>query len=113
MSQKVKSVRDIDQEIGNRLRQYRQLRGLSQTGLGEKLSRPITFQQIQKYEKGSNRVSVSTLIDLCKILDCHPNDIIGSYFEGSGTLNADLIQRMQKYEATMRDIQTIINKAGQ
>lgn len=49
----------IDIHVGNRLRARRLVLGLSQEKLGERLG--ITFQQIQKYEKGTNRVSASKL----------------------------------------------------
>jgi transcriptional regulator with XRE-family HTH domain len=41
--------------------------GISQTALGERIG--LTFQQVQKYEKGSNRVSSSRLFDLSRVLD--------------------------------------------
>jgi transcriptional regulator with XRE-family HTH domain len=49
----------IDIEVGKRIRVYRQQAGLSQTQLGDALK--LTFQQIQKYEKGVNRVAPSRL----------------------------------------------------
>ena len=102
----------IDVEIGARIRAMRTLRGISQTALGEALPAQITFQQIQKYEKGSNRIAASTLIEICKILQCHPNDIIGTYFEEApSTSNADLMMRMKKYENTMRDIRAALTRA--
>lgn len=57
----------IDIHVGSRLRMYRMLRGLSQGKLGEALG--LTFQQIQKYEKGLNRVGASRLWDICQVLD--------------------------------------------
>ncbi len=58
---------DRDRIIGLRVKTYRDIKGLSQTDLGEKIG--VTFQQIQKYENGKNKVSVSRLIDMCKVLD--------------------------------------------
>lgn len=49
----------IDVHVGNRIRMRRQIAGMSQEKLGELLG--ITFQQVQKYEKGSNRISASRL----------------------------------------------------
>lgn len=59
--------KNIDAHIGARLRLRRLMLGMSQELLGECLS--ITFQQVQKYEKGSNRISASTLYYLARILD--------------------------------------------
>ena len=56
----------IDRHVGNRVRMRRLLIGMSQEKLGELLG--ITFQQVQKYEKGSNRVSASRLYYLAQIL---------------------------------------------
>ena len=58
---------DRDRIIGLRVKAYRDIKGMSQTELGEAVG--VTFQQIQKYESGKNKVSVSRLIDMCKILD--------------------------------------------
>ncbi|MBY3157242.1 helix-turn-helix transcriptional regulator [Rhizobium laguerreae] len=57
--------RDIDVLVGQNIRTLRNLNGMSQTSLGEKLG--ITFQQVQKYEKGANRVSASSLYEMAKI----------------------------------------------
>lgn len=56
----------VDVHVGVRIRLRRTLLGLSQTALAEKMG--ITFQQVQKYERGANRVSSSRLFDLCRIL---------------------------------------------
>jgi transcriptional regulator with XRE-family HTH domain len=56
----------IDVHVGNRIRVRRQLIGMSQEKLGELLG--ITFQQVQKYEKGSNRISASRLYYAAKTL---------------------------------------------
>ena len=56
----------IDVHVGSRLRMRRQLVSMSQEKLGELLG--ITFQQVQKYEKGSNRISASRLFYAAKIL---------------------------------------------
>lgn len=56
----------IDVHVGSRIRMRRQLISMSQEKLGELLG--ITFQQVQKYEKGSNRISASRLFYAAKIL---------------------------------------------
>ena len=56
----------IDVHVGNRIRMRRQFTGMSQEKLGELLG--ITFQQVQKYEKGTNRISASRLYYASKIL---------------------------------------------
>ena len=56
----------IDKHVGSRVRMRRMLAGVSQEKLGEALG--LTFQQVQKYEKGSNRISASRLYYTAKIL---------------------------------------------
>lgn len=63
----MKMPNPIDVHVGSRLRMRRMLVGMSQEKLGESLD--LTFQQIQKYEKGSNRISASRLYDMSRILD--------------------------------------------
>lgn len=57
----------IDVHVGRRVRLRRTLLGMSQEQLGDSLN--ITFQQVQKYERGSNRISSSRLWDISQILD--------------------------------------------
>ena len=57
----------IDGHVGSRVRQRRMLLGMSQEMLGKSLG--ITFQQIQKYERGSNRISASRLFRLSQVLN--------------------------------------------
>ncbi len=57
---------NIDVEIGKKIKELRLIRGMSQSDLGRRIG--ITFQQIQKYEKGTNRVLVSRLCDLAEAL---------------------------------------------
>jgi len=62
-----KSPHPVDVFVGRRLRMARLEKGLSQESVAGDLG--LTFQQLQKYEKGSNRISASRLAQLSKILD--------------------------------------------
>lgn len=66
----------IDVHVGERLRQRRTLLGLTQVRIAELTG--LTFQQIQKYERGANRISSSRLYDLARVLDVS----IPYFFEG-------------------------------
>lgn len=57
----------VDVHVGTRIRLRRTLLGLSQEKLGEAIG--LTFQQVQKYERGANRVGSSRLFDLSRVLD--------------------------------------------
>lgn len=76
-----KAPNPIDKFVGGRVRMQRLLAGLSQERLGDQLG--ITFQQIQKYEKGSNRISASRLQQLSRILGVD----VAFFFEGAPLSN--------------------------
>lgn len=57
----------VDVYVGSRIRLRRTLLGMSQERLGTALG--LTFQQVQKYERGANRVGASRLYDLARVLD--------------------------------------------
>jgi len=61
-----RTATDIDAHVGARIRLRRMLIGLSQERLGEALG--VTFQQIQKYERGANRISASKLYEVSRVL---------------------------------------------
>jgi transcriptional regulator with XRE-family HTH domain len=64
----------LDVALGLRIRQRRKVLGISQSSLGDAIG--LTFQQIQKYERGFNRVSFSRLVDIAHALDCRVIDLI-------------------------------------
>jgi transcriptional regulator with XRE-family HTH domain len=66
----------IDKHVGSRVRMRRMLLGMSQEKLGEALG--LTFQQVQKYEKGTNRIGASRLQQISKTLNVPPS----YFFEG-------------------------------
>jgi transcriptional regulator with XRE-family HTH domain len=57
----------IDVQVGSRVRLRRNMLGLSQERLGEAIG--LTFQQVQKYERGANRIGASRLHELSRVLD--------------------------------------------
>jgi transcriptional regulator with XRE-family HTH domain len=81
---KIKSPDPVDVHVGRRTKMRRMMLNLSQSDLGEKSG--ITFQQIQKYEKGVNRVSASRLQEFAKCLDVP----VSFFFEGLPSNGAKL-----------------------
>jgi transcriptional regulator with XRE-family HTH domain len=73
----VTRVNPIDKHVGGRLRMRRLMLDMSQTAIGDALG--LTFQQVQKYEKGANRISASRLQQLCQILQVP----VAFFFEGA------------------------------
>ncbi|MGH6829415.1 MAG: helix-turn-helix domain-containing protein [Rhizomicrobium sp.] len=73
-----KKANPIDAMVGNRVRIRRMLVGMSQERLGDLLG--LTFQQVQKYEKGINRIGAGRLFEIARILDVP----IEFFYEGAG-----------------------------
>lgn len=64
----------VDVAVGANIRQRRRALKISQEALAEAID--VTFQQVQKYERGANRVSASCLYEICRTLKCHPSDLM-------------------------------------
>jgi transcriptional regulator with XRE-family HTH domain len=73
---KIDSPSVVDTHVGARVRLRRTLLGMSQEKLGNAIG--LTFQQIQKYERGANRIGASRLFDIARVLDVP----IQFFFEG-------------------------------
>ena len=71
MDQSVRAPNPVDVHVGTRVRLRRTLLGMTQTGLGQAIG--LTFQQVQKYERGVNRIGSSRLYDLARVLDVPVN----------------------------------------
>jgi len=69
----------VDMRVGRRVRELRAAQGLSQGTLADKLG--VSFQQVQKYEKGTNRMGASRLSDIAKVLGVDIADL----FQEEGT----------------------------
>ena len=72
-----KNPNPVDRYVGGRVRMRRMMLGMSQEKLGNGLS--LTFQQVQKYEKGTNRISASGLQQIAHILQVH----VTFFFDGA------------------------------
>ena len=67
----------VDIYVGSKVKSRRLILGLSQEELAKSIG--LTFQQVQKYERGTNRISVSRLVDICKVLKVQTD----YFFDGS------------------------------
>jgi transcriptional regulator with XRE-family HTH domain len=72
-----KRVEQVDKVVGQNIRIFRTAKGMSQTELGDAIG--VTFQQVQKYESGANRVSSSRLSMIAKTL----NTPVSTFFDNS------------------------------
>jgi len=75
-----KTPNPIDRHVGARVRMRRLMVGLSQSKLADALE--VTFQQVQKYEKGANRIGASRLQQLARVLSVPPS----FFFDGAPTV---------------------------
>lgn len=96
MNQELSPAEELDRGIGARVRHIRKLRGMTQTQLGESLG--VTFQQIQKYERGANRISTSALILLARALDVSPGALLGVDGAARATPDLSLLSEDGAYE---------------
>lgn len=87
----------VDVLVGNRIRQRRALLGMSQTSLGKAVG--LTFQQIQKYERGDNRASASRLYEFANVLD-----VPVSFFFESAVEAEEPRKRGRRKEAIGEDV---------
>ncbi|MBA9070171.1 transcriptional regulator with XRE-family HTH domain [Methylobacterium sp. RAS18] len=71
-----KQVTQQDRAVGERIQVLRKSKGLTQTALGKAIG--VTFQQIQKYENGMNRVGASRLSDIARVLEVR----VSSFYDG-------------------------------
>ena len=93
----------IDVHVGARIRLRRTLLGMSQERLGEALG--LTFQQVQKYERGVNRVGASRLFDLSRVLDVPisfffddmPDSLSGSFGGQSGRRSSSFTDQTEGF----------------
>ena len=95
-----KTPHPIDTHVGKRVRLCRMLKGMSQEELGKCVG--VTFQQVQKYEKGSNRVGASRLYDFAKILSVD----VADFFIGAGrssSSDVNMIDGMKGYSNSSVD----------
>ena len=72
-----KGVRPVDEHVGARIRLGRNMLGISQTEISNRIG--VSYQQVQKYEKGLNRIGSSRLLQICDVLQVTP----GWLFEGA------------------------------
>ena len=81
----------VDVHVGKRVRLRRTLLGMSQEQLGASLN--ITFQQVQKYERGANRISASRLWDISQILDVQISYFFGDMTDDTMRLSPRRVSR--------------------
>ena len=77
----------LDVQVSHRVRAQRLARGMSQEALGKALG--VTFQQVQKYEKGTNRMSVGRLMHIAEVLNVSVYSLLGEEGGAKGSTDGD------------------------
>jgi len=85
-----KAPNPVDKHVGSRVRMRRMMLGMSQEKLGNALG--LTFQQVQKYEKGTNRIGASRLQQIAQILQVQ----VAFFFEGAPTVGGSRVDGMSE-----------------
>lgn len=80
-----KNPNEVDLTVGRNVRRIRNMIGMSQEALGAKLG--LTFQQVQKYEKGTNRISASKLVAISHALDCSISQLFADVDASANTVS--------------------------
>ncbi|WP_234826057.1 helix-turn-helix domain-containing protein [Sinorhizobium meliloti] len=70
---KSQAEKDADAALGTNIRRFREISGISQKKLGAPIG--VTFQQIQKYESGKDRISASKLVETARTIGCDLNSL--------------------------------------
>ncbi|MCD9821220.1 helix-turn-helix domain-containing protein [Bradyrhizobium japonicum] len=102
-----KAVTAVDAYIGEKIRGYRNLRNISQEELGRMLG--VSFQQIQKYEKGANRITSSRLQEIAKIFECDVADILPEQKRGKKTQKLSNLDRVAATRDGMKLIDSFVD----
>lgn len=97
----VRSVTNTDYLIGRRIAALREARGLSQSALAQALG--LSFQQIQKYEYGKNRISVARLLLIADVIDVPYNELMDVKKE----ISANKLASLRAYDAEAVEISLI------
>ncbi len=84
MLQKTKQCDPVDVAVGARVRMVRTSKSMSQETLGKGMG--ITFQQIQKYEKGTNRMGASRLVQIARVLSVSPAYLLADFIPEGETI---------------------------
>ena len=104
----------VDVHVGKRLKQRRVLLGLSQTELANRLG--ISFQQVQKYEKAADRLSVSRLADISNVLGINimyffnglPEKVLKQSPKSTATLDKEATENTKDDAMTQRETLTLV-----
>lgn len=118
-----KQTTDVDRLVGIRITALRKARGMSQTALGNAVG--VTFQQVQKYEKGQNRVGAGRLREIARLLEVPvsaffeddkpsdaPQEDVFSFLSAHGAIELLRAYASIQDEQVRRDVLSIVRSAA-
>lgn len=103
---------EIDRIIGANIANRRAMSGMSQVALGQALPDPVTYQQISKFEKGTNRVTAGRLLDFANVFGCAVTDL----YEGVANqlppevVNIGQAKLVRNYRALTPNMQSAVSE---
>lgn len=95
-----KDIDPFDVRVGQRIRAYRLNRGLSQTALGTRIG--VSFQQIQKYERGINRIGIGRLKKIATVFETSITALLGEDEKGGDAAVESLLTEVLSRPYAMR-----------
>ena len=105
-----KVASEVDRQIGEVVRTRREKKGLTQAQLGKAIG--VTFQQVQKYERGVNRISAATLLSCADALECSVADLYSdSDPQGTSASERAILKLWQQLREPERDAVVAMIKA--
>jgi len=99
----------VDIAVGDRIRQLRKARGITQTELASAIG--LTFQQVQKYEKARNRISASKLAKIATIFDVDVAELFrGQVFAANGNIDEGDMVEVKQLLSFVNEMPTDVNR---
>lgn len=95
-------VHPVDAHVGRKIREVRLLRGMTQANVAERLG--LSFQQLQKYETGHNRVSASRMYEIATLLEVEPAYFFEGYADNDGAKVGHLDERTARAAKALSSI---------
>lgn len=101
----LKRTHPVDVHVGQKIRQVRWQKGMTQTQLAEQVG--VKFQQLQKYETAANRVSASRLFDIANVLEVSTSIFFPSENESADTVSfsKEEVHLLQTYRTASKEMQ--------
>ena len=100
----------IDVHVGLRIRSMRRQRSMTQDALAKSIG--VTFQQVQKYERGTNRISASMLVRTARALGCAVSSLLPPSEEAESPVLPPIPHQVMRLVGTIRGVEELVQAFG-